>query len=83
MSSLMEIVSLPAEIGRSPRLPGSTTVPSGKDLCAIASLRLCVDFSVSFASFFAFLERELLRRRNRPGAAISALEPVVEQRNSG
>ena len=46
MSLLMEIVSLSAESGRSPRLPGSNTVPFGQDLCAFASLRLCVNFFI-------------------------------------
>jgi len=44
MSWLMEIISLPAESGRSPRLPGSNTVEFSQDLCAFASLRLCVNF---------------------------------------
>ena len=47
MSWLMEIISLPAESGRSPRLPGSNTVEFSQDLCALASLRLCVNFSSS------------------------------------
>lgn len=44
MSLLMEIAFLPAESGRSPRLPGSKPVLLAQDLCASASLRLCVKF---------------------------------------
>jgi hypothetical protein len=40
----MEIGSLRAEGGRSPRWPGSKPVALAKDLCAFAPLRLCVDF---------------------------------------
>lgn len=40
MSLLMEIVLLPAESGRSLRLPGSKPVPLTQYLCASASLRL-------------------------------------------
>ncbi len=40
----------PAVSGRSPRLPGSNTVQFGQDLCAFASLRLCVRSSSRAAS---------------------------------
>jgi len=41
MSWLMEIISLPAESGRSPRLPGSNTVEFSQDLCAFALISSC------------------------------------------
>ncbi len=54
MSLLMEIVFLPAESGRSPRLPGSTPESSSSDF---APLRLCVS---ALISSFRCLSRELI-----------------------
>ncbi len=79
MSLLMEIVFLPAESGRSPRLPGSIPGSSTQDLphCVPASLRLCVNFSLSGDSFQEIVGTEIPPML-QPRAALGSWSPLRE-----